>query len=255
MQFAEKGDVPSLGQAIQVLDQAPGPSQPEILSDLRQDPPNLLDADQRLTALYGALQAHVDTPDPVRAQQDLHDVLAMPRYAGLGSGPSLWERALAAIFGAIGRLLSWLGVGNLHLHIPVWIWLIVAGLAILFVILWPVRSGLTFGGRSARSRAMPVPQRPSMDFFADADRLATAGDYVGAIRALAGGVAVRLSGERAWDQSPYTVRELFGRAQHAETLRPLLRCFEEASYGQRRVDGAAYARAAEAAQPYRQTAA
>jgi hypothetical protein len=153
-------------------------------------------------------------------------------------------------------LLSWLGVGGLHLHIPIWVWLAIATIAILFVILWPIRSGLTLEGRSARVRASTsVPRRPSLDFFADADREAAAGDYAAAIRALAGGVAVRLSGERAWDQSPYTVRELFARADHPDTLRPLLRSFEDASYGDRTPDQESYRRAAEAARPFRWTAA
>jgi hypothetical protein len=201
------------------------------------------------------LQQQVDTPDPARASQQLREVLSMPRYAGLGSGPSLWDRILSAILGAIARFLSWLGVGGLHLSIPLWVWLAVASVAILFAILWPLRSGLNLGGRSARMRAGAAAAQPAIDFFADADRLAAAGDYLGAIRALAGAVAVRLSGQRAWDQSPYTVRELFSRSQHPDSLHPLLRSFEEASYADRAPDPAAYARAAEAAEPYRPKAA
>src|SRR5205823_1065997 len=59
VQFAERGDAPSVGQALQALDSAPGPGQPEILKDLRAEPPNLTDADQRLQALFTALQASV----------------------------------------------------------------------------------------------------------------------------------------------------------------------------------------------------
>src|SRR5438552_6279242 len=44
VQFAERGDTPSIGQALQVLATAPGPSQPEILRDLGTDPPALTDA-------------------------------------------------------------------------------------------------------------------------------------------------------------------------------------------------------------------
>lgn len=255
VQFAQNGDRPSLDQAIQTLEQLPSPGQPEILRDLRTEPPDFGDALQRLSSLYAALQQHVDTPDPAAAQRALHDVLSMPRYAGLGAGPSIPERVLSALLGAIGRLLSWLGLGNVHPQVPIWIWLGLAALAILAVILWPLRSGVTFGGRSARIRPVPLEQRPSIDFFADADRLAASGDYVAAIRALAGGVAIRLSGERAWDQSPYTVRELFSRSDHPDALRPLLRSFEEASYGHRPLDREAYARAVEAAEPYRRQAA
>lgn len=255
VQFAQNGDRPSLDQAIQTLEQLPSPGQPEILRDLRTEPPDFGDALQRLSSLYAALQQHVDTPDPAAAHRALHDVLSMPRYAGLGAGPSIPERVLSALLGAIGRLLSWLGLGNVHPQVPIWIWLGLAALAILAVILWPLRSGVTFGGRSARIRPVPLQQRPSVDFFADADRLAASGDYVAAIRALAGGVAIRLSGERAWDQSPYTVRELFSRSDHPDALRPLLRSFEEASYGHRPLDREAYARAVEAAEPYRRQAA
>jgi len=254
VQFAEKGDAPAVDQALQVLEIAPGPPQPEILRDLRSAEPNLVDADQRLQALYQALQQHVDTPDPGLAQRDLHDVLAMPRYAGLSSGPSLAERIIGGILNGIRRFLSWLGVGNLHLNVPLWIWFVLAGLVILSIILWPIRGAITLGGRQARPTTGPTPAPPSLNFFAEADRMATAGDYVGAVRALAGGVAVRLSGERAWDRSPDTVRELFSRADQPEALRPLLRSFEEASYGNRPLDQAGYARAAEAALRFRKAA-
>ena len=85
--------------------------------------------------------------------------------------------------------------------------------------------------------------------------MAAAGDFLGAIQALAGGVTIRISGERAWDRSPYTVRELFQRTDQPEQLRPLLRSFEEASYGHRAPDRPMYAQALEAAQRYRRTAA
>jgi hypothetical protein len=255
VQFGERGDAPSVQQAIEVLQSVPGPPQHEILSDLQASPPNLSDADQRLTALYNALQQHVDTPDPARAEQALHQVLSMPRYAGIAAGPSVQQRILSAVLHAIGQVLSWLGLGNLHLHVPVWVWLGLALVAILFIIFWPARSGLTLGGRSARQAIAAPSRRPSTDFFAEADRSAASGDYAGAIRALAAGVSVRLSGELVWDRSPYTVRELFSQADHPDMLRPLLRSFEEASYGQRAIDQAAYDRAAESAARFRMKAA
>jgi hypothetical protein len=255
VRFAERGDAPSLQQALQVLEQAPGPSQPEILRELRAIPPNLADADSRLQALDGALQARVDTPDPDRASQQLKAVLSMPRYVGLATGPGLLQRIVTTVLKAIRDFLQWLGVGNLHLDIPLWVWLGLAVLAILAIIVWPIRGTLSRGGREALVRRTPTAVRPSADFFADADRLAAAGDYQAAVRALAGGVAVKLSGERAWDQSPFTVRELFYRSKDPDTLRPLLRSFEESSYGHRSPDQEIYARAAEAARPYRGTAA
>lgn len=251
VQFAERGDEPSRQQALQVLEDMPAPSQPEILRDLTSEPPDLQDADLRLQALFTALQARVDTPDPQRAQEQLNQVLTMPRYAGLGSGPSLADRLIDAVLGVVDRLLSFLGVGGLHLNVPLWIWLALAGLAVLAIILWPVRGALSRGGRERVMAGAVAPVRPALDFFAEADRLAAGGDYLAAIRALAGGVAVKLSGERAWDRSPLTVRELFARSHQPDRLRPLLRSFEEASYGNRPGDAATYSAAAEAAQPYR----
>jgi len=255
VQFAERGDTPSIGQALQVLATAPGPSQPEILHDLGADPPNLTDADQRLQALYAALQARVDTPDPDRAQQQLNNVLSMPRYVGLVSGPSIIDRIVNTVSTALGRFFRWLGLGNLHLGIPLGVWLALAALFILGIIIWPIRGTLGRGGREAVPRPAPSVVRPSVDFFAEADRLAAAGDFLAAIQALTGGVTVRIGGERAWDRSPFTVRELFARTEHLELLRPLLRSFEEASYGHRAPDRPMYAQAVEAAQRYRQGAA
>jgi hypothetical protein len=251
VQFAERGDAPSLQQALQVLEEAPGPSQPEILRDLRGVPPNLSDAASRLQALDGALQARVDTPDPNRAAEQLKSVLSMSRYAGLSTGPSLGERIFTTILGAISKLLQWLGVGNLHLNIPLWVWLALAALVVLAIIVWPIRATLGRGGREETVRRPAPGVRPSADYFGEADRLAAGGDYLAAVRALAGGVAVKLSGERAWDQSPFTVRELFARSKDPETLRPLLRSFEEASYGRRLPDQQTYEQAAQAAHPYR----
>jgi hypothetical protein len=255
VRFAERGDAPSLEQALRVLEQAPGRSQPEILHDLRAVPPNLTDADSRLQALDGALQARIDTPDPNRASQQLKSVLSMPRYAGLTTGASLLQRILTTILKAIRDFLQWLGVGNLHLDIPLWVWLALTVLVILAIIAWPIRGTLSRGGREATMRRAPSIVRQSTDFFGEADRLAAAGDYQAAVRALAGGVAVKLSDERAWDRSPFTVRELFYRSKDPQTLWPLLRSFEEASYGRRPPDQEMYAEAAQAAQPYRSIAA
>ena len=136
-----------------------------------------------------------------------------------------------------------------------WFWLGFAALVILGIIIWPIRGTLSRGGREAVARSTPLAVRPSIDFFAEADRLAAAGDFLGAIQALTGGVTVRISGERAWDRSPFTVRELFQRTEHPELLRPLLRSFEEASYGRRAPDRPMYLQAVDAAQRYRRSAA
>lgn len=255
VQFAERGDEPSVQQAIDVLTQDTGTSQPEILRDLRRNPPDLVDADQRLQALYATLQARVDTPDPGQAQQQLQTILSQPRYAGLATGPSIPERILDFIVRRIGDLLRWLGVGGLGLNIPIWAWLAIGLAAVIAIIAWPIRGGLSRGGREARLRAATPMARGRVDFFREADRLAASHDYVAAIRALAGGVAVHLRGEHTWEHSPLTVRELFQQSERAEALRPLLLSFEEASYGHRTPDADTYGRAAEAAAPYRGTAA
>src|SRR5437879_1991990 len=121
VQFAERGDVPSVQQAIDVLARGTGNTQPEILRDLRRNPPDLNDADQRLQALYATLQARVDTPDPAQAERQLQTVLSQPRYSGLSTGPSWPERIFDFIVGRIGDLLDWLGVGTVGLHIPHWV--------------------------------------------------------------------------------------------------------------------------------------
>jgi hypothetical protein len=255
VQFAERGDAPSVQQAIDVLATDTGNSQPEILRDLRRNPPDLGDADQRLQALYATLQARVDTPNPSQAARQLQAILSQPRYSGLSSGPSIPERIFDFIVRRIGDLLSWLGVRGLHLNIPVWVWLVIGLAAVIGIIAWPIRGGLSRGGREARLRAAGPMARRRVDFFSDADRLAASHDYVAAITALAGGVAVHLRGDHAWEHSPLTVRELFQQSDRAEALRPLLLSFEEASYGHRTPDADTYGRAAEAAAPYRGTAA
>jgi hypothetical protein len=255
VQFAERGDVPSVQQAIDVLTRGTGNTQPEVLRDLRRNPPDLGDADQRLQALYATLQARVDTPDPSQAERQLQTILSQQRYSGLSTGPSIPERILDFIVRRIGDLLSWLGVGKLGLNIPLWVWLGIGLAAVIAIIAWPIRGGLSRGGREARLRAAAPMARGRVDFFGEADRLAASHDYVAAIKALAGGVAVHLKGDHAWEHSPFTVRELFQQSDRAEALRPLLLSFEEASYGHRTPDADTYVRAAEAAAPYRGTAA
>ena len=254
VQFAQRGDAPSVQQAIEVLKTGTGSSQPEVLRDLRSSPPELGDAEQRLQALYDALQARVDTPDPTKARQQLQQILSQKRYAGLSAGPSLADQVANFIVARLEDLLALLGAKGVHLNIPVWVWLLIGLAAILAIILWPIRGGLSPGGREARLRTSPGRIVAPTDFFAEADRLAARNDYVGAIKALAGGVAVRLRGERVWDRSPLTVREVFAQSDRADALRPLLLSFEEASYGHRTLDAATYARAQQSAAPFRNAA-
>lgn len=255
VQFAEGGDAPSVKQAIATLVGGTDHTQPEILADLEKNPPDLADADQRLSALYTSLQSRVDTPNPEQAQQELHAILSESRYSGLSSGPSLQDQIINWVLGKIGDLLALLGLNHVHLNIPVWLWLLLGLAAVLVIIAWPIRSGLSRGGRELRVRGAAPVTRPRPDFFEEADRLASTNDYLGAIKALAGGVATRLRGEHVWSRSPLTVRELFQQSDRADALRPLLQSFEEASYGHREPDAQSYARAAEAAAIFRKTAA
>jgi len=107
-------------------------------------------------------------------------------------------------------------------------------------------------GRFSQGLGAPTDRpRPPADYFAEADRLAAAGDRVGAIRALCAAVAATLAGEGSWAGSPLTVREIFQRAPDYASLRPLLLPFEAAVYGGRDVDKATYERAATVAAAFR----
>jgi hypothetical protein len=64
-------------------------------------------------------------------------------------------------------------------------------------------------------------------------------------------VAATLTGERTWEGSPLTVREIFQHAPDPASLRPLLVPFEAAVYGGRDVDEATYQRAVQVAAPFR----
>ena len=66
-------------QAIRVLTNATGDTQPEILQDLRAKPPLYDDARTRLSALATALRDPMTTSDPDLAQQRLHEILASSR--------------------------------------------------------------------------------------------------------------------------------------------------------------------------------
>lgn len=110
----------------------------------------------------------------------------------------------------------------------------------------------SYGGRFAQSiDGVSDGPRPAADYFAEADRLAARGHRVAAIRALCAGVAATLAGERSWEGSPLTVREIFQRAPDFNSLRPLLLPFEAAVYGGHDVDEATYTTAAHVAEPFR----
>lgn len=248
VQFAERGDTPSLNQAIALLSGPPSARQPEILADLRSQPPDLNDADRRLTSLLQALEARTDSPNPAAAGQQLQQILNSHRYSALRNGPSLLEQVEAWIGQQIAAILSRLGIQSEHTPV---LFLVVAALLLLGILVWALLSSPKGLARRAAPRGAKPAAPRAVDYFADADRLAAGGDYFAAVRSLAGGVAVAISGERAWDRSPLTVREIFARADHPDRLRVLLLPFEAAAYGHRLPDAASFARAAEAAAPFR----
>lgn len=236
--------------AAAVLAGVVGDSQPEIMADLRRVPPDLVDAGHRLTSLEEALGSPAGTSDPARAARELHRVLALPRYNPMRESPSLLNQILNWV---LQRLADFLGSLAAGAGSDVLIRLVLLASAVAVIVIGVLVSRDLRIRRRERAMAAATSARAvAADRFAEADRLAATGDFVAALRALAGGVAAALGGEGAWEASPLTVRELFRRADPPERLGPLLLPFEAAVYGHRLPDGASYRRAAEAAAPYRQ---
>lgn len=243
-------DTTSAHQALTVLEAGTGMTQPEIIADLEGSPPDYQDASARLLALRDALKSPADTTDPAQAQQRLHGVLAMHRYDALHK-PQTWLDRLRQWFSdRINDLLNIFRNQAGSLPLPEYVYYVLGAVvvAVLAALLFnSTRGRLREGSISAR---LPGPRAPA-DYFDEADRLAAAGDRVGAIRALCAGVAATLAGERTWEGSPLTVREIFAHAPDPASLRPLLGPFEAAVYGGRDVDRATYARAVQVAAPFR----
>jgi hypothetical protein len=248
VQFAERGDAPSRQQAITLLAGPPSAHQPEILADLRSEPPDLTDAAERLTALLQTLEPRTDTPNPGLAAEQLRQILNSPRYAALRTGPSLLEQVEQWVGEQIAAVLARLGIQSQNTPIA---FLVVAAILLLGILVWALLSSPKGAARRASAPGSTAGPPRTIDYFAEADRLAASGDFYAAVRLLAGGVAVAISGERAWDRSPLTVREIFARAGEPARLRLLLLPFEAAAYGHRPPDAASYARAADAALPFR----
>jgi hypothetical protein len=249
IQGASPSDTGPARAAVRVMVDGTGNSQPEVLADLRARPPLYGDARQRLAALLAMLEQPADTTDPALAQQRLHDVMSMSRYDALRRPPSVLDRILQWIQDRISDLLRLL-FGNGSGAQPPALWLDAIGIAVLIGIVVLVTRAAR--GRFSQGLAAPTERpRPPADYFAEADRLAAAGDRVGAIRALCAAVAATLAGEGSWAGSPLTVREIFHRAPDYASLRPLLLPFEAAVYGGRDVDEAAYERAAAVAAGFR----
>lgn len=237
-----------------MLGAATGRDQPEILADLAARTPDYDDARARLQALLSALDEPGSTADPALAMQRLHEVMWQSRYDALHRPPSPLERFVQWVRERILDLYRTLfgSGGGPPVPIQVFYFLIAAVLLVGAVIIFRSTRGRFI---EAIRESAPNGPRPPADYFAEADRLAAKGDRVGAIRALCAGVAASLAGERTWEGSPLTVREIFRRAPDYASLRPLLLPFEAAVYGGREVDESTYERAAQVAAPYRQKAA
>jgi len=243
-------DVAPAVAAAQVLADGTGDTQPEILADLKARPPLYDDARGRLSALLAALLQPMTSEDPSLAAQRLHEVMSMSRYDALHRPPSLIDRFTQWVQDRITDLLRLLFGNTAGGQAPLW-WYYIVGVAVLAAIVFVVVRASR--GRFGESQSLPGGgPRPPADFFAEADRLSLAGDRVAALRALCAGVAGTLAGERTWEGSPLTVREIFMRAPDFTSLRPLLVPFEAAVYGGRDVDQATYERAARVAAAFRQ---
>lgn len=251
---AGQADTATATVAASVLESGTGQTQPEILADLRRKPPDYDDARARLLSLMAALQQPATTGDPILAQNRLRQVLATRRYDALHRSPSPLDRFTQWISDRVSQLLRLLFGGRGGPQAPAWFFYLVGAIVVIAV---TVVVFLSARGRFTEtiSANRPAGPRAPADYFAEADRLAARGDRVAAIRALCAGVAATLAGERTWEGSPLTVREIFQRAPDPLSLRPLLQPFEEAVYGGREVEAAAYERAAEVAAAYRRPAA
>lgn len=253
VQGARPDDTATAGIAVNILEAGTGQTQPEIVADLERLPPDFTDATSRLKTLLDALDHPADTADPAQAQLQLHNVLAMHRYDALHRPPSWLDRLRQWVQDRINDLLNLFRSESGSSPFPIWVYYVLGAvvvLAVAAIIFSSARGRLTAGAIARR----PAGPRAPADYFAEADRLAAAGDRLHAIRALCAGVAATLAGERTWEGSPLTVREIFHRAPDPAGLSPLLEPFEAAVYGGREVDVATYERALRVAAPFRQPA-
>jgi hypothetical protein len=228
-------------------------TQPEIADDLTSSPPDTADARDRLAALDHALAAPLR---PRAGAQARLRALALTSPYNREQPESPGDLLNGVLQSFVARLAAAACGGGLAVLLLVLRWLgaVVAAIAIAFLAVRLVRRYLRRGEEPASRPGDSERLRTAADRFAAADRLAAAGDHGGALRELAGAVATVLAGERAWDLSPLTVREIYADAGRLAELTPLLGGFERAVYGHRPVTPDAYAAAAAAAAPYRDVA-
>jgi hypothetical protein len=250
---ARTPDASTAREAVSLLEAGTGQTQPEILAALERNPPDFVEAGDRLRALLDAIDLNATTANPAQAQQQLHDVLSMHRYDPLHRAPSPLDRFFQWVGDRITDFLRLLfgrgGAGAPGLPDLVFYFIGVVALAVVALVVFRATRGRF---RQSISASGPAGPRAPADYFAEADRYAAQGDRVRAIRALCAGVAATISGERTWEGSPLTVREIFLRAPDPARLRPLLIAFEGAVYGGREVDAPTYEQAAHVAAPFRQ---
>lgn len=247
---AQPNDTTVAHQALDVLEAGTALTQPEVDADLQRVPPDFVDATNRLQGLLAALTTPADTSAPAQAQQRLKGVLAMPRYDALHRPQSWLDRLRQWVNDRINDLLNRFIRQAGSSPLPDYFWYALGTIVVLgtaFLIFRSTRGRFTEGAMAAG----PSGPRAPADYFAEADRYAAAGDRVRAIRALCAGVAATLAGERTWEGSPLTVREIFQRAPDPASLGHLLVPFEAAVYGGRGVDAATYGRALRVAEPFR----
>jgi hypothetical protein len=260
---ARNGRPEAAGQALDSLHSVGADRDlPDVARDLAESPPDLADADRRLSAASAALARPGDVADPARAKSQLDGILAEDRYGYLHRSPP--NPVLGFLNSALSTILGWLsrqrvGVPPLP-AVPTWVWLAlvaaVAALAAGFALTQLRGLRLGWPRRRPKTAGEPLPEaavaRHAEDRFSAADRLAAAGDHRAALRSLIAAVATELSGRPFWEQSPLTVRELFRERGRLEELRPLLLAFERAVYGKQPVSPEAYAECAGLAQPFRE---
>jgi len=222
----------------------------EAIRLLEATPPGLDIARVRLDTSIAGFEIAARDPDPQASAMRLRNILAEPRFHP-DQGP------LAAIFRAVNDIFKTIFQSLVQPGLVQALLLIVLVVIVALVVIFlmpslrqPLLRGRRLGGGPGADDDPGVPE-----YFRTAEALAQAGDFAGAVRALAAGTMELVSGERSFTASPLTVRETFRRSGQMEALRPLLRAFESSYYGHYETVLQDYVTAAEAAAAYRRIAA